>query len=278
MGRATFTFTEPAGNGHAARTLPTVLRYPATATRPLRSAAPFPLIVFSQGYDMPAESYANLLAAWAADGYVVADPTFPDTAPDWPGGPNEHDVVNHPRDVSFLIGQLLGMAEAPGGPLTGLIDPHHVGLAGHSDGGEVTLAVADNSCCRDPRVSAAVVLSGSELPAFGPGYFGGPPTPLLVAQGNADALNSPACSEYAYDHAPAPKYYLDLLGGTHTSPYLGSGRQQTMVAGVTADFFNTYLRGEEGAKTRLAGDATGSGVATITGAATVASTGRCPGY
>jgi len=279
VGRATLTFTEPAGSGGGSgRVLPTVLRYPATAGGPYRAGGPYPLIVFSQGFDMPAETYAPMLAAWAQAGYVVADPTFPETAPDAPGGPNEGDIVNHPRDLAFVIDQLLAEAADPHSALSGLVAPGYAGVAGHSDGGDVTLAVAANARYRDAHVRAAVVMSGSELPAYGPAYFTGPAVPLLVAQGTSDSFNSPACSIHFYDDAPAPKYYLSLPGSSHTGPFLGRGAAESAVVRATTDFFGAYLKGDHGALGRLPADSVG-GVASITTASSVPwSGGRCPGY
>jgi len=236
------------------------------------------LIVFSQGYDLPAEAYARLLAGWAEHGYVVADPTYPETDPSAPGGPNEADIVNHPRDLSFVITQLLALAARPGSALTGLIRPTAVGVAGHSDGGDVALAAAADSCCRDPRVRAVAVLSAAELTSFGGTYFTGGSPPLLATQGSSDVVNLPACSAQLYDASPGPKYYLDLLGASHEGPYLGTGPAEAVVARVTTDFFDLTLKHDPAARARLQADGTRAGVASVTSAASVARPGGgCPG-
>ncbi len=85
-----------------------------------------------------------------------------------PTGSNEADIVNHPVDLRFVIRSLLGQL---GPPLKGLIDRSEVAVIGQSDGGDVSLAVAANSCCRDSAVKAAVILSGAELARFGGSYF-----------------------------------------------------------------------------------------------------------
>jgi len=53
--------------------------------------------------------YAPLLRAIASAGYVVAAPIFPLTNTHALGGPNEADLVNQPRDVSFVITKLLAL-------------------------------------------------------------------------------------------------------------------------------------------------------------------------
>ncbi len=68
--------------------------------------------------------------------------------------PNENDIVNQPRDMSFVISQLLAASARPGGPLSGLIDPGEIAVAGQSDGGSTALAAAyDSAFRRSPRTS-----------------------------------------------------------------------------------------------------------------------------
>ena len=273
--------------GAPARSLPTVIRYPAvgSASRgsapglaPARAAGPFPLIVFSQGYDYPAEGYGALMRTWARAGYVVADPTYPETDPSTPGGPHEIDIVNHPRDLRYVISQLLAAAQQPSSRLHGLIDPNAIAIAGQSDGGDVSLATAANTCCRDPRVRAAVILSGAELIGFGGTYYGNGSPPLLVTQGDADPINVPGCSVGLYDHAPAPKYYLDLLGASHLPPYVSPGPTLDHIAATVIHFLDGYLRHRTGALTAMRRSGTVPGLMTLTSAASLGARGTvCPG-
>jgi len=251
--------TEPAGSassngrtaaGGPARVLPTMVRYPAQGRggsiavpgAPAASAGgPFPLVVFSQGYDVHAESYAGLLDAWARAGFVVADPTYPFTDPSSADGVNENDIVNHPADLRFAISTLEAQARDPASRLHGLVNPSEVAIIGHSDGGDVSAAVAANSCCSDPRVKAAVILSGAELAAFGGTYFSGHTAPLLVIQGDADTINIPGCSVGIYDQAHPPKYYIQLPGSEHQPPYLDPGPLRTHIAQAVVDFLKLYL-------------------------------------
>jgi alpha-beta hydrolase superfamily lysophospholipase len=246
----TSTATGHAGSGAPIRTLPTLVRYPALGpadagahpgAAPAAGSGPFPLVVFSQGYDISAEAYSWLLDAWARAGYVVADPTYPLTDPATPEGVNEQDIVNHPADLRFVISAVLAAGRDPHSRLHGLIDPARVAIIGHSDGGDVSLAVADNSCCRDPRVKAAVILSGAELSAFGGEYYATGAVPLLVVQGSADTVNVPGCSAQIYDEAPRPRYYLNIAGAEHQPPYLDPGATRAGVARSVIAFLNAFL-------------------------------------
>lgn len=296
VGLGSLSVLEPAGSapanartpsGAPARSLPTIIRYPAlgNAARgpahgltPAGSAGPFGLIVFSQGYDYPAEGYAGLLNAWARAGYVVADPTFPDTDPSTRGGPNESDIVNHPRDLRYVITQLLAAARRPSSRLHGLINPSAIAIAGQSDGGDVSLATAASTCCRDPRVRAAVILSGAELAAFGGRYYAAGSPPLLVTQGDADPINVPGCSVGLYDQAPAPKYYLDMFGQSHLPPYTQPGAVRDHVAATVLGFLGHYLLHRPGALAAMQRAGTVPGVMSLTSAPTLGARGTaCPG-
>jgi predicted dienelactone hydrolase len=243
-----------------------------------RAAGPYPLLVFSQGYDVSVGDYEVLLQDWASAGFVVAAPRYPHTGPSEPAALDEADIVNHPADLRFVLTTLLRAADTPGSMLSGLVDSDQVGLVGHSDGGDVSLAVADHSCCRDSRVKAVAVLSGAELTSFGGRYFAGPPVPLLVVQGSADTVNLPVCSAQIYGSAPSPKWYLDLFGAEHYTPYVGTGEDQSIVASVVADFFDLELRGQAGAATAILARGNVPEVASITtGPSAPPAPGICPG-
>lgn len=273
------------------RQLPTMVRYPATragaGTAAERAGGPYPLVVFSEGFDISSEAYDSALDRWASAGYVVADPIYPFTDAGNPGALNEADIVRHPHDLSSVITALLQAGATPDGPLSNLIDKAHIGLAGHSDGGDVTDAVAANTCCHDSRVTAAVILSGAELVSFGGSYTAAPGLPLLVTQGSADTINPPACGEQIYDGASAPKYYLDLIGAGHHAPYLSGGPYRTtaaqanayqnVVTRVTLDFWNGYLKESSAARSAITRDGAVPGLSTLAAGTELAPQGACPG-
>lgn len=218
----------------APRALLTVVRYPATG-------GPYPLIVFAHGYALTPAPYARLLRAWTEAGYVVAAPVFPLENANAPGGPDESDLVNQPRDISFVIGRLLSLNRRATGMLGGKIDPSRVAVAGHSDGAETALAVAYDHRYRDPRIRAAIVLSGSALPGMGAFPLGGPP--LLAVQGTADTTNVPANTSTYFRLARSPKFLLWLLGASHLTPYTDQQPQLGIVVRATIAFLDHYLKG-----------------------------------
>ena len=108
-------------------------------------SGPFPLVVFGHGFASTPLWYRRLLHAWAACGYVVAAPVFPLGNAHARGGPNESDIVNQPRDMSFVITQVLAASASPDSAFSGLVDPEQVAVAGQSDGAETAYATAYES-------------------------------------------------------------------------------------------------------------------------------------
>jgi predicted dienelactone hydrolase len=186
-------------------------RYPDAA--PERAAEPFPLVIFAHGFAVTPAPYRRLLETWSRAGYVVAAPIFPLENANAPGGPNESDLINQPRDMSFVITRLLQASADRHSWLAGLIDPRRVAVSGQSDGGETALAVAYDRRFIDRRVKAAIILSGARIPGIGGFDFPTPSPPLLATQGTADTINPPSSTLAFYDIAPPPDG--KLVGGCH---------------------------------------------------------------
>lgn len=232
------------------RVLVTYVRYPALGD------PPFPLVVFGHGFALTPQVYGRLLDAWARAGYVVAAPVFPVENANAPGGPDESDLINQPRDLSFVVTRLL----APSSPLRSLVDPRRIAFAGQSDGAETALSAVYDRRFRDPRVDAAVILSGAALPGFTAPPAGSPP--LLAVQGTRDPLNAPSTTADYYRVMRRPKFLLWLIGATHLPPYTTEDRWAAVVDRATTVFLDHYLRGAP--LDRLVRAGTQTGVARIT--------------
>ena len=153
----------------------------------------------------------------------------------------ESDLVNQPRDMSFVITRLLAMNRRSTSVLAGKIDPARIAVAGQSDGGVTALAAAYDSRYRDRRVRAALVLSGAMLGGMGPFPRRGPP--LLAVQGTADPINAPATTATFFGLAARPKFLLWLLGASHRPPYTDQQPQLGIVERTTIAFLDHYLGG-----------------------------------
>jgi len=276
VGRRDVTFVDPSRPTAAApeeeveaqpdRTLDTVVLYPtanteatseSTDVRPAGPAAaegPFPLVVFSHGNGGDPELYVPLVEPLVREGYVVALPRFPLTSL---SGEALADVVNQPADVSFVIDQLLGLSDRPDGWLAGRLDADRIAAAGHSLGAVTTLALAYDGCCIDPRVDAALAVSGVGVP-LGPGTLDDPPpTPLLLVHGAEDGTVPVTGSDDLFARATGPAYYLRLDEGDHTD--IGFGPDGDLTREAMSAFLDAELDDDPEPLTELPDDVADSG-------------------
>lgn len=260
------------GGRLVARRLVTIVRYPAlgpgaggdrTHAPADRAAGPFGMVVFGHGFAVTPETYAPLLRAWTRAGFVVAAPEFPLTNAHAPGGPDEADIVNQPRDLRYVITRLLALSADRSSALWKLIDPRRIALSGQSDGGETALAAAYAPGYRDQRVRAAVILSGAQLPQMTPFTFPARSPPLLATQGTADTINPPHYTDQFFALTPRPKFLLRLLGAGHLSPYTTQQPQLGIVERASISFLQRYLDADDQALARLRRAARVPGVAVL---------------
>jgi len=224
---------------------------------------PFPLILFSHGFGSSGEDYTAMLRALASAGYVVAAPDYPLTSKRAPGGPERGaDGDQQPADATFVINQILRMSADGTGPLAGAVDPGRIGAAGHSMGAGVTLGLGYNSCCRDPRVRAGVLMAASTPAIFRGDYFGPPATPILIIHGDSDDTLPYQGGRRIFSDADDPKYFLTVLGGGHNGPFTAAtdAPGAVVVVAATVDFFDAYLKGRPDGLTRLGADTDKPGV------------------
>jgi predicted dienelactone hydrolase len=271
-GERQVTFTEPANTGPdgrhlSQRTLVTQIWYPRDRVR----AGPFALLLFAPGFLQCPGTYSDLLRAWASAGYVVAALNFPRTNCHLGTEADEADLVHQPRDMSYALTRLLALSARPGDPFSGLLDPHKIGAAGQSDGGDTVAALAANTCCADRRFRAVAVLSGAEWPPMPGRYFPGQVPPMLFAQGSADTINPPWMSLQLY-HADGAgtRYYLDLFGASHLIPYQGTNPVERLMARVTLAFFDRYVLSQADELETMTRDGN------VTGTAALVSGGQTP--
>jgi dienelactone hydrolase len=246
------------------RTLETTIWYPAEGNgkvsdpikgaSPDRGGGPYPLIVFGHGLGATPAYYQPLLSRWASAGYVVAAPLFPLTSANAPGGLDPSDVFSQPGDLSYVITSVLDSSSQSTGTLAGMVAPHKIGVAGHSEGAITTLGFF-NTCCRDPRVKAAEVLSGDPQAYPSSHYdFSGFP-PMLVVHGTADPLLPYSQMVGVFNSAKGPKGVLTLKGADHTDWLIPSSRWFKSAVQTTTDFFAAYLQGNKAAAARIPTDA-----------------------
>jgi len=226
------------------RSLPTVVRIPAAGT------GPFPLLVVAHGRDNDPSSLAALLGSWADAGYVVAAPTFPTTSKDRNGNPQRSESVAQAADMRFVVDRMLAMSGAAGAsPLRGLVDGRHVGAAGMSLGGLAVYGLVSNTCCRDRRVSAAILLAAVRRD-FPDERYEKNRAPVMLVQGDADPGYHNSVE--AYPELAPPKWFVTLNGSQHSPPFeVPPGPEAPLVYATTADFWDRYLKDDRAAAARI---------------------------
>jgi dienelactone hydrolase len=269
VGQGQVTFVEP---GHTGRTegylgpraLVTGIWYPLAQRSGEPATGPFPLVVFAPGFMQCGARYSYLLRAWASAGYVVAAVNFPRTDCRVGAAAYEPDLVNEPADMSYVISRLLALSAQAHGVFSGLLNRHEIAAAGQSDGGDTVAALAANACCTDHRLKGVAVLSGAEWPPMPGQYFPYGAPPMMFVQGSADTINPPWTSLQLYRaDGGGVRYYLDLFGADHTSPYIGTNPVERLVARVTLAFFDRYVLGRTGALGPMTRDGNVSGTAAL---------------
>ncbi len=171
-------------------------------------------------------------------------------------GPNldESDLQNEPLDIEFVASALL----EPGSPVRGLVDPSRIALAGHSDGGEAALDASwQNGAPGTVTFQALLAMSVRPLETT----LAPRNPPLLVTQGDQDAIDSPSLGEQAFADAAPPKYLTIIHGGGHLDPLTGAspwlpGLEQESVA-----FWRYYLS-DQGSPAAIVEAGTAPGLST----------------
>lgn len=234
-----------------------------TIVHPL-APGPFPLIVLSHGLTGLPEKLTQLATTWASAGYVVALPAFPLTNGSVPNAvANLGDVANQPGDVSFVIDSVLMLNRDDTSLLFGRVDGGRIGIAGHSLGGATTYGVAFNECCRDERIDAVVILAGFVFVEPERNNFA-LDLPVLIVHGDADPVLDIAHDADVYEQLAGPKWFVTLVGGTHSPPFENeTSAYDGVVEHVTTDFWNGYLGGEISALDVLRADAAVGGVSIL---------------
>jgi pimeloyl-ACP methyl ester carboxylesterase len=246
------------------RDVPVKIYYPTGPQAPQSS----PVIVFSHGLGGSRQGYAYLGEAWAAHGYISVHPQHAGSdeavfrserrplrkvAALKHAANDPENLVNRPRDVTFVIDQLTALNGDSAFVLHGRMDLHHLAVAGHSFGAYTTMALAGQAIGSgaharyfgpDPRIVAGVAMSSqpAALDAVEHAYDR-VHIPVLHLTGTNDESmagraaavdDSPlgrttaAGRRVAYDHTRnAPAYLVTFKDGDHM---LFSGRDSTEIS------------------------------------------------
>jgi dienelactone hydrolase len=207
------------------------------------SGGDLPVIVFSHGFGWSMDGYAPLADFWAAQGFVVLQPTHLDSRtlglpPEDPRTPRIWRI--RIEDLTRVLDGLdILETSVPG--LAGRLDPGRIAVAGHSWGAQTASTLLGarvldrdgkpGEDMSDPRVKAGVLLAltglGDTLTPFAAEHFpfmkpsfDTMTTPALIVAGDNDrsplSTRGPDWFTDPYTHSPGPKSLLTLFGGEHS--------------------------------------------------------------
>jgi dienelactone hydrolase len=234
------------------RNLPISIWYPA-ASGPISSSdtfwatarsGNFPLIVFAPGFNSTPDTYQVFLHDLAAQGYIVAAPTFPIEAPIAgmaPASRSNTEMIYQIYDMSAVITQMITYAKTPGNFLSGAMNPSLVGVVGHSDGGMTVAGMTMSTSYVDARIKTAVVMSGAG--PYGLTWRKRKVVPLLIEQANKDPYNSPSSAAWLFNSVTGPRAYLDLNGVYHIWPLNGNDKIADLTRRTVISHLNGQLKG-----------------------------------
>jgi predicted dienelactone hydrolase len=197
---------------------------PGVLAEPEAARGSFPLVVFSHGNGGVRFQSWFLMETLASHGFVVAAPDHAgNTALDAIAGTSDSiavAAVNRPRDVSFVIDQMLARDGDPASPFHRHIDERDVAVVGHSFGGFTALAAAGGFLDRqpDPRVDAIVPIAPATF-GLTDDQLASIDVPTLLMGGTADTVVpiEPGIVR-AWDLISGrPEYRVDVLAAGHNS-------------------------------------------------------------
>ncbi|UMB69592.1 alpha/beta hydrolase family protein [Mycobacterium paraterrae] len=200
-----------------------------------------PLILFSHGMTLTMRDYVPLIEYWAAQGFVVIQPTHLDSLALSPDDSRNPEIWNiRVRDLTTILDQLDEL-EAALPVLSGRIDHRRVVAAGHSWGAQTASMLAGarvldatgkpGGTMADSRVTAALLfclpgtggadltpLAAQYFPFMNP-YFADLTTPSLVVAGNRDqsplSVRGPDWFVDGYRLSPGARDLLVLADAEH---------------------------------------------------------------
>jgi len=111
------------------------------------------------------------------------------------------------------------------------------------------LASAYNTCCIDPRIKAATILTGGAFVFEGDWLPPGTP-PVMFVHATADEINPYGASTSMFEQAQSPKYLLTVEGGSHLEVFVDPPWAPEIARAMVA-FYDLHLKSDASAEARL---------------------------
>jgi dienelactone hydrolase len=247
----TLSFEQAFVDSARARTLATTITYPLDADGAM------PLVVLAHGNSGHPSNFVQLMNEWAGAGYVVAAPAFPAGSEANPG-----ELRDQVQDMSFVIDEVLKLSRDASSPIAGLVDGRHIGAAGLSLGGGTVYGLVFNTCCRDKRIDAVILMSTLRV-TLTDSKERFPHLPTMMIAGDADPVSRVTVNTYPL--LSTPKWMVMLHGGTHSDPFEDTpDPADDVVRQITTAFWDRYLRGDKPAAKHIKDEIDAYGDAELT--------------
>lgn len=254
---------------------------PVRVTWPERGEGPFPVILWSHGAFGSGNAYQPLARHWASHGYVVLQPTHPDSRDAGTKLGDKQAFLcwpQRPVEVSSLLDRRAEL-ERRVPALAGKLDLTRVGCGGHSFGAGTSMLLAGvqasqggaRKSFRDERVRCALLLSAQGRGGILPDErcYRTLTTPAVVVTGTKDDSNRTGepwtWRVEPYTFAPARHKVLLVIDGAYHNfggvtglpplmPGSGAldGDHVRLVRSVGTALYDAYLRGDADARRFLA--------------------------
>ncbi len=119
-------------------------------------------------------------------------------------------------------------------------------------GGLGVYGMISNTCCRDRRIGAAILMAAVRRDFPGERYEDNE-VPVLLVQGDEDPGYHNSLD--AYPELSPPKWFLTLHGSGHSPPFeMPPGPEAPLVQATTTSFWDRYLKGDDAAGERIVAD------------------------
>ena len=239
-------------------------------------AQAWPVIVYSHGMFGSGDAYDPLVTAWAKSGFVVLQPTHPDSAKLGVRSRAQAQRAwrKRPLEVRFLLDSLDTIEKKLDG-LRGTMDRKRIGMGGHSFGCHTSMLITGvkpriRLGLSDKRVRCAYLISPQgKGPLFLETAWSQWRVPAVIVTGDNDGdpfgnkNKGPLWRLDPFRFAPPQDKYLLWIDGAHHNfggitgrVRRGAGPKNDKHVAKVRDtglaFFDAYLRGNKNAKAWLA--------------------------
>ncbi len=226
--------------------------------------APAPVLVFSHGLYGSKDGYTPLARFWAAHGYVVIQPTHPDSLRE--GFQERAEAMRawdeRPKQISAVIDALGTIEEKTGAK----VDREKIGVGGHSFGAHTSMLVGGavvylgQRSFRDPRAKCTLLISPQGVGGiFRNDSWKDYAVPALVITGSLDTSpinhTKPENRLDPFKLGPEGKMHLVWIEGAHHgfggisgARFPGAGPrdegQVWVVQQASLAFFDAFVKGD----------------------------------